>query len=189
MLYPVLMTVPTCFKQLEIKKRNAALSRFSRNSLERSSEKSGFNLRVFEKNAAGVPLPGNGIFWSVSHKPELVAGVVSKAPVGIDVERIKPVSEALFRKIVSFDEENCFGNMDKTTVFFRSFTAKEAVLKFKGIGLKGLSNVKIIKVLDSKNIVLTFNGNSCMIENFYAGEYLASVVKNNFNVEWVFFEA
>ena len=66
-----------------------------------------------------------------------MAGVVSTGRIGIDIEKIRDVTDGLFNRIVSDDERQCFGNQEERTVFFKTFTAKEAVLKRQGTGSGG----------------------------------------------------
>ncbi len=160
------------------------MSLFARESAKASAFKSKHQIDRFKKDALGVPEPSNGVFWSVSHKPDFVAGVVSMERIGIDVERLKDVSDALFQKIVDLDEAGHFEDQDKIVVFFRAFTAKEAVLKKTTDGLKGLSKAKIKKVNDDKNLVVEYLNKKHLVENFYFDGYLASVTKDCFDVQW-----
>lgn len=163
-----------------------ALSRLARECVKASAFKSKLDAEIFEKDASGVPLPSNGIFWSLSHKPEVVAGVVSKQSVGIDIEQLKNISDAMFKRIVDQTESLHFMHQDKMLVFFRVFTAKEAVLKKTGLGIKGLSKVKIDMVLNNNNLIVQYLDKKYQVENFYFDGYLASVTKDNLDVEWSF---
>ncbi|MFA5905852.1 MAG: 4'-phosphopantetheinyl transferase superfamily protein [Desulfobacula sp.] len=162
------------------------LSRLARECVTASAFKSSFDAEIFEKNASGVPRPSNGIFWSLSHKSGYVAGVVSKQSVGIDLEELKTISDAMFKRIVDQTEFSHFGHQDKTFIFFRVFTAKEAVLKKTGEGMKGLSNIKIDTVSDDNNLIVQYRDKKYRIENIYFDGYLASVTKDNLDVEWSF---
>jgi 4'-phosphopantetheinyl transferase len=152
-------------------------------SLQTSGERSGFYPEKLIKGVKGQPLPYNDIFWSVSHKGDYAAGIVSKSAAGIDIEKIKDVSVPLFKRIVSKDEQNCF-KKDDEHVFFRCFTAKEAVLKAVGVGLTGLSDVSIIKVIGSENVLLMYKNDEYKVEHIFFNDYIASVVKNDCNVNW-----
>lgn len=163
-----------------------ALSRLARECVKASSLKSNLDAERFENDQSGVPLPSNGIFWSLSHKPEYVAGVVSKQRVGIDIEQLKPVSDALFKRIVDKTEASCFLNPDRIFVFFRVFTAKEAVLKKTAVGIKGLSKAKIVGVPDDDHLIVHYQDKKYQVENFYFDDYLASVTKDNLDIEWSF---
>ncbi|MBU1343463.1 MAG: 4'-phosphopantetheinyl transferase superfamily protein [Proteobacteria bacterium] len=183
-LFPVITKVPETIKALNGKKTVSALSRLARESAGQSAAKSTYEVTAFEKDALGVPKPSNGICWSVSHKPDFVAGVVSKQKVGIDLEKVKTVSDALFERIVDPDEGVQFKDQDRQIVFFRVFTAKEAVLKKTSDGIKGLSKVKIKTVVDDKNLIVQYLDKKYLVENFYFDGYLASVTKDDFDVQW-----
>ncbi len=151
-----------------------------------SALKSKLYAEEFEKDESGIPLPSNGVFWSLSHKPGYVAGVVSKEGVGIDIEELKPVSDAMFNRIVDPAEFLHFTHQPREFVFFRVFTAKEAVLKKTGIGIKGLSKAKVDAVPDDYNLIIQYPDKKYQVENFYFDGYLASVTKDNLSVEWSF---
>jgi len=168
------------------KEKTLALSRFARGCVKASAIKSNLDVKGFETDAAGAPLPSNGIFWSLSHKPDYVAGVVSMQRVGIDIEQPKPVSDSVFTRVVDSYEFLHFTNQDKTLVFFRVFTAKEAVLKQTGVGFKGLSKAKIHEVLDDHHLTVKFLDKKYRVENFYFDGCLASVTKGNVDIEWSF---
>ena len=163
-----------------------ALSRLARDCVKASALKSKLDAQRFENDESGAPLPLDGIFWSLSHKPEYVAGVVSKQSVGIDIEQLKNISDAMFKRIVDQTESLHFMHQDKMLVFFRVFTAKEAVLKKIGVGIKGLSKIKIDMVLDNNNLIVQYLDKKYQVENFYFDGYLASVTKDNLDVEWSF---
>lgn len=143
---------------------------------------------MFEKDLSGIPKPYNGIHWSITHKPDYVAGVVSNEPVGIDIERIKPVSDTMFKKLVHDDEKmqfDCLGNhINENILFFRLFTAKESVLKKTGIGIKGLSRIKICSVIDKTHLIVKFEGENYLVEHFYLDDHIVSVTKDLFDVRW-----
>ena len=168
------------------KEKTMALSCLARECIKASALKSKLDVERFETDESGAPLPSNGIFWSLSHKPEVVAGVVSRQRVGIDIEKLKSVSDALFKRIVDQTESSYFMNPDKIYVFFRVFTAKEAVLKKTGIGIKGLSKAKIVSVPDDHHLIVHYLDKKYRIENFYFDGYLASVTKDNLDIEWSF---
>ena len=133
-------------------------------SLHASGQKFGFFPEKLEKGENGQPLPSNNIFWSVSHKDEYTAGLVSKSIAGIDVEKIKNISLPLFNRIVSQKEKKCFKTDEDKIIFFRCFTAKEAVLKAVGVGLVGLSHISVIKVEDFLNMLLKYKNKEYKVQ-------------------------
>jgi len=176
--------VPETIRALKRGEKKAALSVFARESARASSLKSSLLMGRFEKDMMGVPLASNSTYWSVSHKLDFVAGVVSKERIGIDLEQMRDVSEALFERIVDPAEKAHFSNQDKSIVFFRTFTAKEAVLKKTTHGMRGLSRAKIIRVVDDNNLVVQYLDKKYVVETFYFHDYLASVTKDRIDVHW-----
>ncbi len=179
--------MPENIRNLKGKAKVSALSRFARKSAKVSSLKSKLEIEIFKKDKYGVPEPLNDIYWSVTHKLDFVAGIVSKKNIGIDIEFIKnnkDISDNLFKRIISSDEQLIFKNYDKNISFFRAFTAKEAVLKQTGDGIKGLSKTKIKTIIDDNNLIVEYLNKKYLVENFYFDNYLAAVTKDEFNIKW-----
>jgi 4'-phosphopantetheinyl transferase len=135
MLYPVILPVSPEDRRLAGADRVRSLSRIARRALAVCAEKSGLKIGEFIKNADGVPMPDNGVYWSVTHKPEYVAGILGLSPVGIDLEKIRPIHQGLFHRVAD-DEQWALDDSEPLIRFFRFWTAKEAVLKACGIGLR-----------------------------------------------------
>ena len=181
-LYPVILAVPEEIKALTPKERVQFLSRHARQALEMSAEKSGIRLDALEQDERNAPLPSNGTYWSITHKNEYVGGVVSPSPAGIDIEKICPRAKSLFRKTA---DEAEWALADKSfTTFFRYWTAKEAVLKAAGIGLRDLSKCRIRKVPDAHHLDLAYDGSNWQIEHHFFNRHIASIVKYDFSIEW-----
>ena len=140
--------------------------------------------RVLKKDGAGVPQPINGMFWSLTHKPRYVAGVVSTAPVGIDLEHMRPRAEALFRKVAS-KEEWALSQGERWHAFYRFWTAKEAVLKAVGKGIGNLSRCRIQRLISDTEIAVTLLDKTWHVEQCCFQGHIAAVVKNAKRVEWV----
>lgn len=77
---------------------------------------------AFTYTAAGKPLTEDAHF-SVSHSGSVVACAVSDVPVGIDVERIRPVPPRLGRALGEWQSEEDFWQL---------WTHREAALKCRG---------------------------------------------------------
>lgn len=182
-LDPVIMPVPDKDRRLVGRDRVRALSRNARRALLMSAEKSGVTLKSLSKNEDGAPLPENGIHWSLSHKLDFVAGVAAPFSVGIDIEKIKPCSEALMKKVAD-EKEWALGTGDPLHLFFRFWTAKEAVLKVAGKGIFNLSRCKIDAVTDRFNMSLSYDGNLWHVEHFYFSGHVAAVTPRSFEVSW-----
>lgn len=183
-IYPVLMPVSTFGKTLAGRERVAHLSDLARQALSLSAKKSGVSLDRLDKDGRGAPLPFEGIHWSVSHKETFVAGVVAPGPVGIDIERVKSCSEALFKK-TGTDEEWALGSGPPDDhLFFRYWTAKEAVLKAGGAGFREFSQCRVRQIVDEKILLLFYRGREWRVEHFYFDGHMAAVVKEGWDIAW-----
>lgn len=183
-IYPVLMPVSVSGRALAGRERVAHLSTLARRALSLSSKKSGVSLDRLDKDERGAPLPFEGTYWSVSHKETCVAGVVAPAPVGIDIERVKPCSEALFRKTGTDEEWALGGGLPDDHLFFRYWTAKEAVLKTGGAGFREFSQCRVRCVVDDKILALSYRNREWLVEHFYFEEHVAAVVKAEWDIAW-----
>lgn len=140
-----------------------------------AARETGITLGDLEKDDAGAPLPSNGFYWSLAHKADYVAAVVADVPVGIDLEKIKEVSDGMYKKIAS-DEEWRLSVEKRRHLFFRYWTAKEAVLKVAGTGIRELAFCRIASVEDEQNILLDFKGAVLKVLNFYHDQHVMAVV-------------
>jgi len=185
-IYPVILSVPQNKRHLIGRKKVKYLSAYARDAIQLSAKKSKIVFSVITKDENGVPQPFNGSYWSLTHKSEYVGGVVAPAKIGIDIEKIKRCSKALFKRIADEKEWNLIRSrqIDSKKLFFRYWTSKEAVLKALGTGFKDLSRCKIAQVVDDDNLVVNYKGNEWLVEHFFFRNYIASVVKNKFNIKW-----
>ncbi len=96
---------------------------------------------ILETDTDGRPyLRESAYFVSISHSGEAVACAVSEEPVGIDVEKIKPVRRALVNYVclpgelefVLPPEEELITDAQTLHRFFAIWTAKEACFKKAG---------------------------------------------------------
>ncbi|MEW6260365.1 MAG: 4'-phosphopantetheinyl transferase superfamily protein [Thermodesulfobacteriota bacterium] len=125
------------------REQNTYLSRMAREAARISARHLGIDDPTFPKTEDGVPLAERGFFWSVSHKPHAVAGIVHAHAVGIDIERIRPMADGMFDLIGYGAEWDMLAEIERFERFFRLWTAKEATLKAVSIGLKGLSRCRL----------------------------------------------
>ena len=182
-VFPVILAVPERERNLTGRKKVEALSALARFALEISSRKSGVNLGCLTKNEDGAPVPFDGNFWSVTHKTEYVGGVIAQTETGIDIEKIKPCSKALLKKIAG-PQEWALSDSEREILFFRFWTSKEAVLKAAGTGISGLSGCRIEKILSDNSLIVNYNDKIWEIRHHFFGHHIASVVTNGFDVEW-----
>jgi 4'-phosphopantetheinyl transferase len=186
-LFPVILPVAEVGHRLSGKEKVARLSRISRDALRWSAEKSGVVLGELLKDEDDVPCPFGGNYWSISHKPQYVAAVVSKTEIGIDIEEIKPRAESIF-DLVASDEEWDLSEDRSLYMFFRYWTAKEAVLKAIGIGICGLRACKVSRVPDERHIILKYKNRAFQVAQLNYNNHIISVLENNNGIEWIIAE-
>lgn len=184
-IYPVILPVSATDQELKGRDKVKALSRHARSALLKSCVQGGLHLNAFPKDENGVPLPVDGIYWSLSHKSDIVGGVAAPLPVGLDLETVRPVSDALMTKVADDDEWQLVGGKAKET-FFRLWTAKEAVLKAVGKGITGLSRCRIVEILDETRMTLTYDSISWPVVHFRFDGHLAALTSHHFKVTWTF---
>jgi 4'-phosphopantetheinyl transferase len=184
-LCPVILAVPPETAGYSPKDRVVFLSRHARKALQMSAAKSGVRLDQLVKDENGVPQPCNGTFWSVTHKTQYVAGVAAPSPTGIDVERIRDFSDGLFKKTGS-DREWQLADQAKDPVmaFFRVWTAKEAVLKATGIGIKDLLKCRVRQIVDDTHLRIHYESRDWLIEHFVFDRHIASIVQDHYRINW-----
>jgi len=198
-LYPVILPVPFEYEKMSVRDRVKFLSNYARHALV-LSEKVSVNTGSLDKGIEdylktsgdlpkddkGAPLPVHGRCWSVTHKPAFVGGVVSSEPVGLDIEKIKDYTKGLCGKIADPREWSLI-DPEKRESFFRYWTAKEAVLKTEGVGLSELSKCRVSRIVDDLHLEISFKNRIWLAEHFYFNDHMASIVKNDFQVEWVIY--
>ncbi|MBE6984736.1 MAG: 4'-phosphopantetheinyl transferase superfamily protein [Ruminococcaceae bacterium] len=99
---------------------------------------------LFSREENGKPFALNcNLFFNLSHSGDHVLCAVHDAPIGADIEEFRPVHTNLIRKICSAQEIEWIGQDAKR--FLRVWTAKEAYLKYLGIGLRtALQDINVI---------------------------------------------
>ena len=92
---------------------------------------------ILHKNGKPV-LKCGGAFISASHSEDFVLCGISKFPIGVDVEKMRPIDLKVARRFCSETElENCKNEQD----FFKIWTLKEAYFKLYG----SVPNIKQIE--------------------------------------------
>lgn len=182
-IFPVILAVPAKEQALPPPQRVRALSRQARDALRVCAQKTGIALGALEKDAHGAPLPFEGNYWSLTHKPTYVGAVLCPRATGIDIETVREVSAGLIRKVARKKEWR-LSDEDPTPLFFRYWTAKEAVLKAAGVGIAGLEQCRVTAVPDKSHLRLEYMDASYLVEHFFFDGHVATVVKNRFQVEW-----
>lgn len=101
---------------------------------------------VFETEGNGKPVVRQlpSFHFNLSHSGDWVVCAVDDAPVGIDIEEIKPIDLAIAKRFFSADEYQDLLSQPaerKEAYFFHLWSMKEAFIKLTGKGLSyGLSS-------------------------------------------------
>jgi len=183
-IYPIILKVPDEKQALSGKDSMRFLRQYARQAVISSAQKNGIDLTVLESDRNGAPVSSNGVYWSLSHKPGYVAGVISDNQIGIDIEPIRPVSRGVFDRVIDNDERHLADRLSDA-LFFRYWTAKEAVLKAAGVGLKGLSKCKIQRIIDATTLIIFFQQMHWTVEHAYLDNHVASVVRRGKDIQWI----
>jgi len=182
-LYPVILGVPDGIQTLSPRERVKFLSGHARAALAMSANFSRASLDELKKDPDGVPLPSNGYFWSLTHKPLFVGAVVSARPVGLDIEQIKPFHPGMYKK-VAVETEWTLSTGNRFFLFYRFWTSKEAVIKTHGTGLRDLLKCRVVEILDEKRLIIEYDGKPHYIEHRYFSGHIASIVETDSQVCW-----
>lgn len=183
-IFPVILPVPARLKALTGREKVECLSHTARRALRLSALAGGYSLGEPLKDRYDVPLPCNGHYWSVSHKPGYVAAVAGPRPMGIDIERICPRNDALLDYVAtSLEWELCGGK--SWEYFFRYWTAKEAVLKVLGVGLAGLRACQVVELSGDREILLCYGESLYQVEQISYDGHVASVLKGEEDIRWI----
>lgn len=183
-LYPVILRVPPADQRPRGRAQVLALAQLARQAVARSARRSGLVLPALEKNRQGVPLASAGVFWSLTHKPLYVGGVVASARVGIDLEPLRTVDEKLTQRIGCDAEWEALGGRTPER-FFRLWTAKEAVLKAVGVGMTGLSRCRLQQAGESENdCLLRYEDQLWPVTHLTFDGHIAAITGSRSEVRW-----
>ena len=126
----------------------------------------------FDTEESGKPYLKNAeCHFSISHSEKMVAVAVNIAcPVGIDIEKIRPVSARIAKRVFSSSDiryvfqgddvpDGEITDADMQERFFRVWTYKEAYVKMTGQGID--DDIKNISY-DAKNCICELSGDYCI---------------------------
>jgi 4'-phosphopantetheinyl transferase len=183
-IHPVIMAVPQPDLELKGREKVAALRRCARKALAHSARCSSVSLGPLKKDDHGAPLPFNGVHWSLTHKESFVAAVTAPHPIGIDIEKVRPFNAALHQRLAG-DGEWALAPEVTQTLFFRYWTAKEAVLKAVGKGLVGLSDCRIIAIMDDRHLIVTFQDSKWTVAQYWGTkDHIVAVTADHVEIKW-----
>ena len=121
---------------------------------------------VLHRKENGQPyLKGCDLHVSIAHCERMVACAISSEPVGIDVERIRPIKPDICRHVCTQEEkayvlagcqraeEIIFRKPEVLRRFFEIWTAKEAYFKKCGTGITDLKSVDVMTLQPKTHVI------------------------------------
>ncbi len=165
---------PDQASSLPARERVAAQRAAARVALREAASRVGCAATEFpQEEDGGRPLPIDGWHWSISHDATLVAAVLHREPVGVDLERVAERRAALHDKVAWQSERELLAPWD-ARAFTRLWTAKEAVLKAAGVGLTELSGCRLVG-LAGEDLLLEHRGGPRRVRQARCGEHVLAV--------------
>jgi hypothetical protein len=141
---PIAVLVPVSMRAgASGRERVESLREHASFALSAAARRTGAELGALCHDPLGAPLASDGWHRSLSHARGLAAGALHRAPIGIDVERPRPLRMDRVEAVLSRRELDVLGPLDELS-FARAWTAKEAVLKKAGVGLLELSSCVVV---------------------------------------------
>lgn len=136
----------------------------------------------YDKNPFGKPycIRPSICRFNLSHSKDVVTYIISdKYEVGIDIEykgkerSFVEIAKTCFTKDESYQVEI---SENKSAVFYKIWTAKEAVLKADGIGLMGgIKSINVADIIKQNETIVNFRKSIYLINNIdYTGKYTIS---------------
>jgi 4'-phosphopantetheinyl transferase len=119
--------------------------------LKESLERNGLHhaMELIKQSPEGRPIIGSNFDFNISHSGQYAVCAFSKKySLGIDIERIKPLSLASLQHFFNQDEwADVQENQNPQESFYRLWTKKEAVVKADGRGL----NIPLKEIIIQNN--------------------------------------
>ncbi len=126
---------------------------------------------LYSVSPSGKPyVEGNSVYFSISHSDNIVFCALSEFPIGVDIERIRPITKSAWKRIFTDSELDYLSSSrneaEKLRRFFTLWTRKEAVFKIDGTSPRQ----------DRATEVLTLSGNY-LVKTWEEKGYMISVAQ------------
>ena len=190
MIVVPVVVLPYVARATPLRGRERVLEQSSRarEALARAARAVDAQMGELTKDEEDAPLPSNGWHWSLTHAEHFAAATIARFRIGIDIEEVRPRSQALVPRVTSRVELELLGGFDWQR-FFRVWTAKEAVLKRAGQGLLELSGCRLVAVADDCTLILHHRGRDHVVRQLLRANHIVSVSHDgpsDVNIEWTF---
>jgi len=138
---------------------------------------------AFPRDAGRAPLPVRGAgttwHWSTTNTAGLAAAVVAPVRVGIDAEWLD--RPRIHAPLEYFDpKERALLGLDERRGVLALWSAKEAVLKARGVGMAGMGRVRVLTVDsrtagDRRRLVASLDGELASVELLWVGPHVLAL--------------
>ena len=115
-------------------------------------------------NKTWKPIFENGIYWSISHKKDLIFVWVSKQKIWLDIEILKKRDSSLLD--IFQDKEYHLLWWKNWENFYTLWTGKESLIKYNLWKLDDMQNLILEKVIFEKNIIGWLNFDKVLVINW-----------------------
>ena len=141
------------FRHASDKSRSLWAELFARQRLSEAAGVSPLEVGIAH-DEKGMPIwKGSSFFVSLSHSGGYIAVAVGQDAVGVDVEKKRKAASAVAKRWFQPEENALLETLsepERTRLFFRLWTMKEAALKYAGEGLSGgLETVDCLALMEA----------------------------------------
>lgn len=149
------------YKDIERRKCSIAGEMVVKTNIGKALNTSPEALIILTDNNGKPYIPDCPAHFNISHCENMLVLAFSDKEIGIDIERIRPISLNILKRFYSVEEQKYVlghiptkddfqmcENEEILERFYRVFTLKEAICKKSGIGIKGLKDADTLPYLD-----------------------------------------
>ncbi len=149
------------YKSFDRKKSSVAGEKLVKEYIGKTLNIAPQSLKILTNNNGKPYIENCPIHFNISHCENTLVYAFSEEEIGIDIEKIRPISLSVAKRFFSLDEQkfvfgqplNEYNSENSNTPeilerFYRIYTLKEAICKKSGIGIKGLREANALPFLD-----------------------------------------
>lgn len=149
------------YKSFDRKKSSVAGEKLVKEYIGKTLNIASQSLKILTDDNGKPYIENCPIHFNISHCENTLVYAFSEEEIGIDIEKIRPISLSVTKRFFSLDEQkyvfgqplNEYNSENSITPeilerFYRIYTLKEAICKKSGIGIKGLREANALPFLD-----------------------------------------
>ena len=177
-LHPLEMRVPAASRRERVAAQRAA----GREALSRAAGRAGAPALHFLRDGEGAPRAEGGWHHSLANTRGLVVALVAPCRVGVDAESFARPRVA--NLVEYLGDEPAGLASDPARAALRLWSAKEAVLKLRGLGVAGLPRCRLVAV-EGDSLLLLLDGLRVRCEQVERRKHVVSVAcEGPYEVAW-----